>query len=227
MAHEMTKVKICGITNLEDAEVAIEAGADLLGFIFYSKSPRYVEPDTAAGIVEALNTQDARRTAQYVGVFVDEHVDRVREIIEQCKLDLVQLHGSEPPVEVRMLQPRAYKAIRPKQRGDAEAAVATFSPVMEISPDRPAFLVDAYHPWKFGGTGATTDWIAAKVLAWRFPILLAGGLTPDNVSEAIEVVEPWGVDVSSGVEAEPGKKDHAKVRAFIETAKSINARPDM
>lgn len=226
------RVKICGITNLEDAQVAIEAGADLLGFIFYPKSPRYVEPDTAAGIISNLKTQyaplrqaqDAARTTQYVGVFVDEHVNRVREIIEQCKLDLVQLHGSEPPVEVRMLQPHAFKAIRPKQRGDAEAAVATYAPVMDISADRPAFLIDAHHPWKFGGTGETSDWIAAKVVAWRFPIILAGGLTPENVVQAIEVAEPWGVDTSSGVEAEPGKKDHAEVRAFIEAAKSADAK---
>lgn len=227
----MTKVKICGITNLGDAEVAIEAGADLLGFIFYPKSPRYVEPETAAGIIDNLNThhvplrqaQDAARTTQYVGVFVDEPAERVREIIEQCHLDLAQLHGSEPPAEVRMLQPQAYKAIRPQQRGDAEAAVATFASVIEVSPERPAFLVDAYHPWKFGGIGETSDWVAAKVIARRFPVLLAGGLTPENVVEAIRAAEPWGVDVSSGVEVEPGKKDHAKVRAFIEAAKHTDA----
>ena len=120
-----------------------------------------------------------------------------------------------------MLQPWAYKAIRPRQRGDAEAAAATYAPVMDISPARPAFLIDAYHPWHFGGTGETTDWSAAKVLAWRFPILLAGGLTPENVAEAVRIVEPWGVDVSSGVEVEPGRKDHGKVRAFVEAAKSV------
>ncbi len=218
------KVKICGITNLEDAQAAVEAGADLLGFIFYPKSPRYVELETVIAIIDRLNTQYATRNTQYVGVFVDEPVNRVREILDKCRLDLAQLHGSEPPAEVRMLQPRAYKAIRPKQRGDAEAAVATYASVMDISPDRPAFLIDSYHPWYFGGTGETTDWIAAKVLAWRFPILLAGGLTPENVADAIRLVEPWGVDVSSGVEAEPGKKDHDKVRAFIEAARSVTVK---
>ncbi|MFQ5592560.1 MAG: phosphoribosylanthranilate isomerase [Anaerolineae bacterium] len=224
----MMKVKICGITNLEDAQAAIEAGADLLGFIFYPKSPRYVEPETAAAIIEALarqhavpSTQYPISNTQYAGVFVDEPVHRVRDILDQCHLDLAQLHGSEPPVEVRLLQPRAYKALRPRQRGDAEAAAATYAPVMDISPDRPAFLIDAYHPWQFGGTGETTDWSAAKVLAWRFPVLLAGGLTPDTVADAIRVVEPWGVDVSSGVEAEPGKKDHRKVRAFIKAVRSV------
>jgi len=215
------KVKICGITNLKDAQAAIEAGADLLGFVFYPKSPRYVEPETAAAIISKLTTHYPLPTTHYVGVFVDEPVHRVREILDQCHLDLAQLHGSEPPVEVRMLQPQAYKAIRPRQRGDAEAAAATYAPVMDISPDRPAFLIDAYHPWQFGGTGQTTDWSAARVLAWRFPILLAGGLTPGNVAEAIRIVEPWGVDVSSGVEAEPGRKDHGKVRAFVEAAKSV------
>jgi phosphoribosylanthranilate isomerase len=214
------KVKICGITNVEDAQMAIEAGADLLGFIFYPKSPRYVEPGAVATILDELTSRYAIRDTQFVGVFVDEPVNRVREILDQCHLDLAQLHGSEPPAEVRMLQPRAYKAIRPKQRGDAEAMAATFAPVMDISLERPAFLIDAYHSWKFGGTGATTDWMAARVLARRFPILLAGGLTPDNVIDAIRTVEPWGVDVSSGVEAAPGKKDHAKVHAFIEAAKS-------
>lgn len=217
----MIRVKICGITNLDDALAAIEAGADLLGFVFYPQSPRYIEPDAAARITEALIDCYTPLPVQLVGVFVDEPVARVREIMAQCHLDLAQLHGSEPPVEVRMLQPFAYKAIRPRQRGDAEAAVATYAPVMQISDDRPAFIVDAYHPWRVGGTGQTTDWIAAKVLAWRYPILLAGGLTPENVVAAIEIVEPWGVDVSSGVEVTPGRKDHRRMRAFVEAAKSV------
>lgn len=218
----MTRVKICGITNLDDALAAIEAGADLLGFVFYPPSPRYVEPSVVARITGELITHYAPLATQLVGVFVDEPVARVREIMARCHLDLAQLHGSEPPVEVRMLQPFAYKAIRPRQRGDAEAAVATYAPVMQISDDRPAFIVDAHHPWRLGGTGQTTDWIAAKVLAWRYPVLLAGGLTPENVAAAIELVEPWGVDVSSGVEAEPGRKDHQKIRVFVEAARAAD-----
>jgi len=216
----MTRVKICGITNLADALAAIEAGADLLGFVFYPPSPRYIEPTAAARITEELIARHSPLIPRLVGVFVDEPVARVREIMAQCHLDLAQLHGSEPPVEVRMLQPFAYKAIRPRQRGDAEAAVATYAPVMQISEDRPAFIVDAHHPWRVGGTGQTTDWIAARVLAWRYSILLAGGLTPENVAAAIELVEPWGVDVSSGVEAGPGRKDHRKIRAFVEAARA-------
>jgi len=219
-----TRVKICGITNLDDALAAIEAGADLLGFVFYPQSPRYVEPKAVARITEELIDRHAPLSARLVGVFVDEPVARVREIMAQCHLHLAQLHGSEPPVEVRMLQPFAYKAIRPKQRGDAEAAVATYAPVMQLSEDRPAFLIDAYHPWRPGGTGQVTDWIAAKVLAWRFPILLAGGLTPENVAAAVQIVQPWGVDVASGVEAAPGRKDHRKIRAFIDAVKRYPRR---
>lgn len=215
-------VKICGITSLEDACVAVEAGADLLGFICYAKSSRYVEPDTIAEIIDRLNADFSERRPTYVGVFVDETVRQVDHLLDTCSLDLAQLHGSEPPVEVRTLQPRAFKAIRPRQRGDAEAAVATYAPVMQIAPGRPAFLIDAYHPWRFGGTGETTDWIAAKVVARRYPILLAGGLTPANVAEAVRIVAPWGVDVSSGVEVEPGRKDHDEVRAFVQAAKSTD-----
>jgi phosphoribosylanthranilate isomerase len=214
------QVKICGITNVEDARVAAEAGTDLLGFICYAKSPRYVEPETINAIVDVLNAHLGPRRPRYVGVFVDETVPQVRHLLETCGLDLAQLHGSEPPAEVRILQPHAFKAIRPRQRGDAEAAVATYAPVMQIAPDRPAFLIDAYHPWRFGGTGEITDWSAAKVVARRYPILLAGGLTPANVAAAIRVVDPWGVDVSSGVEVEPGRKDGDQVRAFVAAAKA-------
>jgi phosphoribosylanthranilate isomerase len=222
-------VKICGITNLEDAHVAVEAGADLLGFICYARSPRYVEPETIAEIIDRLNADlgaRASRRPRYVGVFVDETVRQVHHLLETCGLDLAQLHGSEPPVEVRALQPHAFKAIRPRQRGDAEATVSTYAPVMQTAlaaTDRPAFLIDAYHPWRFGGTGEITDWIAAKVVARRYPILLAGGLTRTNVAEAVRIVEPWGVDVSSGVESEPGRKDHDEVRAFVQAAKTSDA----
>lgn len=222
-------VKICGITNLADARVAVEAGADLLGFICYAHSPRYIEPEKIAEIIGELNASGklgVGRRPRYVGVFVDEAVDRVKHLLETCSLDLAQLHGSEPPVELRALQPHAYKAIRPRQRGDAETAAATYAPAIQseaASADQPAFLIDAYHPWRLGGTGETTDWIAAKVLARRYPILLAGGLTPTNVGAAIRVAEPWGVDVSSGVEIEPGRKDHAKVREFIRAAKVFDA----
>ncbi|NOZ06948.1 MAG: phosphoribosylanthranilate isomerase [Chloroflexi bacterium] len=214
-----TRIKICGLTNEEDALVAAEAGADFLGFVFYPKSPRYVKPEQVQKIVASLH---ARRTAcpTLVGVFVDEPVQRVRETLDFCALDLAQLHGSEPPVELRLLAPRAYKALRPQTRGDAEAFVATYQADLPDEPDMPQFLLDAYHPWVPGGTGKQADWHAAIVISRRFRVLLAGGLRPDNVAEAIAAVRPWGVDVSSGVEREPGKKDHRKVRDFVRAVRN-------
>jgi len=220
------RVKICGITNLEDGIVAAEAGADLLGFVFYPKSPRYVTPERAREIIMALhevirsrrNSTAAGTQLRLVGVFVDEPVDMVRRIMDRCGLDLAQLHGSEPPIEIKLLAPRAYKALRPKHWADAYASVGTYRDVVTVRDDRPAFLIDAYHPWKFGGTGAAADRRAARMVAAKYPILLAGGLTPENVAAAIASVEPWGVDVSSGVEMSPGKKDAEKVRAFIAAA---------
>lgn len=211
-------MKICGITRLEDAVIAVEAGADLLGFIFYDRSPRYVTPDDVASIVSLLSDLPSRPIL--VGVFVDEPPDRVRAILDDCGLDLAQLHGSEPPVEVAALAPWAYKAIRPKNRTEAEGYLAAYASVVPDRADAPSFLLDAYHPWKFGGTGRTVPWPAARAIARRHRILLAGGLTPDNVAEAVQVVEPWGVDVSSGVELRPGVKDRDKVHCFIEAAKA-------
>ncbi len=213
----MVRVKICGITNLDDAILAAEAGADFLGFVFYPKSPRYVTPETARDLIAAL--RGSRLAPRFVGVFVDEPVDNVRRIMDLCGLDLAQLHGSEPPLEVQMLAPRAYKALRPKHWADAYAAVGAYQASVPMRDDQPAFLIDAYHPWQFGGTGEEADQRSARLVAARFPILLAGGLTPENVRAAIENVRPWGVDVSSGVEAAPGKKDAEKVRAFIATAR--------
>ncbi len=214
-------IKICGLTNLDDARVAAEAGASLLGFIFYPPSPRYVAPERVHDIVAALRAELAQPPLG-VGVFVDVDAPEVARTLDIAGLDLAQLHGSEPPVEVEQLAPRAFKALRPRGRGDAETMVATYAAVLPptdpATATHPRFLVDAYHPWKFGGTGEMASWHAARSLAERFPILLAGSLTPDNVAEAIAFVNPWGVDVSSGVEREPGQKDHARVRAFIAAA---------
>ncbi len=210
------RVKICGITNLDDARLAAAAGADLLGFILYPKSPRYIAPDRVQEITAELSSLAVRPVL--VGVFVDEPVDGVRRLLDTCGLDIAQLHGSEPPVEVSLLAPRAYKAIRPQSRGEGEAAVAAYARSVQAEPGMPEFLIEAYDPWRFGGTGEVADWHAAKVIARRYRILLAGGLTPDNVGQAIAEVQPWGVDVSSGVEAAPGRKDPDRVRAFVAAA---------
>ena len=216
----MTIIKICGNTTLDDARMAAEAGADMLGFIFYPPSPRAVSAADAATIVAALRAERGERAPLMVGVFVDEPVDRVREIIAEVALDAAQLHGSEPPHELRQLSPTAFKAIRPQNRGDAEAIVATYAAAMADSPTLPQLLVDGYHPWKMGGTGRTVPPAVARALALRYCLLLAGGLTSATVADAIRDVRPWGVDVASGVESAPGIKDHDALRAFIVAARS-------
>ena len=221
-------VKICGITNLADARVAVEAGADLLGFIFYPKSPRYVAPDTVAEIVREIrdgqlgsNSASANlpsSTPKFVGVFVNESSARISEILTFAQLDYAQLHGNETPIMLTQLAGRAYKALRP---ASAEEAVVGADQFARLGPaDGPRVMIDAYDPNLYGGTGKTADWDVAAALARRYPgILLAGSLTAENVASAMQRVQPWGVDVSSGVEAAPGRKDHAKVRAFVQAAK--------
>lgn len=216
----MVQVKICGITNLEDALVATDAGADLLGFIFYSKSPRYIAPERAKEIV--LATRHLSPVTRFVGVFVNESPERVRSTMDTAQLDLVQLHGTEPASMVRELSPRVYKSLRPRDADEARAAVAEYREAM--NGNVPAFIVDTFDVKQFGGTGTRADWDMAARIAREFPILLAGGLNAENVADAMATVQPWGVDVSSGVERAPGLKDHAKVRRFIEAVKSLPRR---
>jgi phosphoribosylanthranilate isomerase len=231
----MTRVKICGITNLEDATVAVEAGADLLGFIFYEPSPRYIRPEAVGGIVAGVRshilnkparsqfkTQHSKlKTPTFVGVFVNAAIETVARILDECQLDAAQLHGDESPEFVKQFHGRAYKALRPQSLEEAEALIKTYQPTIQPANQLPDFLIDAYHPTLYGGTGHVTDWTLAANLAQRDRIMLAGSLTPDNVAEAIRMVKPWGVDVSSGVEQEKGKKDHGKVREFIRMTQSV------
>ncbi len=211
----MTFVKICGITNLEDAIYAADVGADLLGFIFYSKSPRYIAPDRAREIVRVVrHTSPAIR---FVGVFVNESLDGIRAMTEQAELNLVQLHGDEPAEIVQALSPHAYKALRPRDANAAQSLLTTYRSA--VNGNSPAFIVDSFDAKQYGGTGTRADWDIAASIAREFPILLAGGLSAENVAEAIRTVNPWGVDVSSGVERAPGLKDHTKVEQFIRAAK--------
>jgi phosphoribosylanthranilate isomerase len=214
----MTRVKICGLTNSADALIAAEAGADMLGFIFYPPSPRYVSPETVKSIINDQLPMTKGKRPVLVGVFVNEALERVWEILDFCGLDAAQLHGDEPPEMVAALPGRAYKALRPPSSAELEAAVKNYEFTIHHS-QLPAFLLDAYHPNLYGGTGRVTDGSLAADAARRYNILLAGSLTPANVAEAVRTVNPWGVDVSSGVEAGPGRKDHAKVRAFVKNAK--------
>lgn len=214
----MTNIKICGLTNLTDALVATEAGADLLGFILFPKSPRYVTPETIATIIpEVRKVNPAIKT---VGVFVNETADRITTVLDQAGLDYAQLHGDETPEWFTSLNGRCYKALRPADAQEAATQAATFAPLSKLAGLH--WMIDAYDPAAYGGTGKRADWQTAAQLAQQYPgLLLAGGLTPENVVQAIAVVQPWGVDVASGVEAEPGRKDHAKVREFVEQVKKI------
>lgn len=209
----MVKVKICGITNLNDALLAVEAGADALGFVFYDKSPRCVEPDKAAEIIRGLPP-----FVTVVGLFVNTGIDFVNSTAESCGLDLIQLHGDETPDFCSMVNRRVVKVFRIR---DAQS----LGPMKDYRVA--GYLLDAYSPQVYGGTGHTFNWDIAKDAKMHGPIILAGGLTPDNVRKAVEVVRPYAVDVSSGVEAAPGIKDPDKVRKFIENAKGVGRKNEI
>jgi phosphoribosylanthranilate isomerase len=203
----MVRIKICGITNLEDARLAAELGAHALGFIFYPKSPRYIRPDAAREIIRSLPP-----LVMTVGVFVDEEAGVVKDIAATAGLDWVQLHGQESPEYCRTLGRRVIKGFRIK-----DAHSLSLLPAYRGSVQ--AFLLDTYKAGTAGGTGETFDWTLARQAKKSGPIILAGGLTPANVAQAIEAVQPAAVDVASGVEAGPGKKDPEKLRAFFEAVK--------
>jgi phosphoribosylanthranilate isomerase len=211
----MVHVKICGITNIDDARTAVEAGADMLGFIFYPPSPRYVPPERAREII--LKIKRLTLNVKTVGVFVDEPLDVVRAIMDTASLDLAQLHGQETPEMVNALSKRAYKALQARDAETARALMEKYRGV--VNGNIPAFIADAPPAQLPGGNGMVADWSVAREIAKQFPILLAGGLKVENVRAAIEQVLPYGVDVSSGVERAPGFKDHWKVREFIEQVK--------
>ena len=212
----MTKVKICGITNLDDAIVAAEAGADFLGFILYPPSKRACDVKAAQCIVSHLRSLPNCPTL--VGVFVNEPLAFVRNTMTVCDFDMVQLHGEESAEYLHAFEEEAYKAIRPRTMQEAIEQTAIYT-VPEL-PSRPTILIDAYHPNLYGGTGETSDWEMARQIQTSSPqLMLAGGLTIDNVAQAVREVQPWCVDVASGVEASPGIKNHAAVRAFIQQAK--------
>jgi phosphoribosylanthranilate isomerase len=210
-------VKICGIKTLEIALAAVEVGANMLGFNFYPPSSRYITPEKCAEIVAGL--KDAGKPVVNVGVFVNEDLQRVREILMACGLDLAQLSGDESPVDMAILDGQAFKAVRPHSLSEADEQLGMFG-----RGQAPALLVDAHVKGAYGGTGETGDWALARHLAKQAPILLAGGLNPENVAAAVAVVDPWGVDVASGVESSPGVKDPAKISAFISTARAASIK---
>ncbi len=203
----MVKVKICGITNVDDAMAAVDFGADALGFVFVKKSPRYIHPKKAVLIIDKLPP-----FIQTVGVFANETIEHIEAAISMARIDMVQLHGDEPP-DMCKLTRRVIKAIRVK-------SLESLAPLRKYRRHVSGFLLDTYTPDKLGGTGMIFNWDIAAEAKQFGPIVLAGGLTPDNVAEAVRHVKPYGVDVSSGVELEKGKKDLRKLELFIERAKS-------
>ena len=203
----MEKIKIYGIKTLKDALAAIEAGADYLGFNFYPKSVRFIEKEICAEITSVLKRGHPQ--IKLVGVFVNSSVEDVKNILQTCSLDLAQLHGDETPEIFDQLVPHAFRAFRgiPESNAGYERNEA------------PALLIDAAVKGVYGGSGVTADWSAAAELAKKYPLLLAGGLTPENVADAVGRVKPWGVDVASGVESTASEKDAEKMSAFVKAVK--------
>ncbi|MEI7880210.1 MAG: phosphoribosylanthranilate isomerase [bacterium] len=202
----MFTVKICGLTNLDDARWALEQGADYLGFVLYPKSPRHVAVEALAKIVARLPEH-----ARTVGVFVNMEPDLVKQIASDCRLSAVQLNGDEAPADFSDFSVPVWRAVR--------LEAGRWNPVPEQwRAER--FVLDAASP-AYGGSGLKIDWAVGRDFASRHPAMLAGGLEPDSVAEAIRQVRPMGVDVSSGVECSPGKKDFRKVAAFIANARAV------
>jgi phosphoribosylanthranilate isomerase len=204
----MTKIKICGITNLEDAEKAVELGVDAIGFIF-SKSPRRVDAEVATEIIKALPP-----FITTVGVFVNESMDVVKHIASVCRLNVLQFHGDELPEFCSLFGRKIIKSFRVKNPDDL-SMLPGYKGIVS------AYLLDSRVKGKRGGTGETFDWELAKIAIPYGRVILAGGLTPENVADAIKAVKPYAVDVSTGVEAAPGKKDFEKMKRFVAAIRQI------
>ena len=202
----MTKTKICGIKSVSDALAAMDAGADLIGFNFYPKSPRYIDVGRCRDIMAVMGRYGH---VKYVGVFVNASVEEIRATMETLGLSFAQLHGDESVEVLNQLDGKAFKAFR----GVPDHLDGY------VKNGVPAFLLDASVKGLYGGSGVTADWDGAAELAKKYPLLLAGGLTSHNVAEAVRQVKPWGVDVASGVESAPGVKDEAKMSAFVKAVK--------
>jgi phosphoribosylanthranilate isomerase len=204
------RIKICGLTNLDDARAAVDAGADALGFIFFPGSPRYITPAAAAHIIAQLPP-----FVSTVGVFVDEPAVSLQETANAVGINAIQLHGNESPDYCDSIPRDRFRVIKAFRVKD-QSSLASLKDFRAST-----FLLDSYVPGQLGGTGAKFNWdLAIQASRFGTPIILAGGLVPENIRDAVAKVTPYGVDVSSGVESAPGKKDHNKVRAFIAAARS-------
>ena len=205
----MTQLKICGLRNPADALVAVESGADFLGMNFVPGVRRQITPERALEITAAVRAKPGSKDPRLVGLFANQPLDDVNDIVRRCGLDMVQLCGDEPPEYWARVEADVIKQI--KVRDDSLAN--TLSSVKTVVEAGHTAMLDKYEKGALGGTGLTFDWDIAQEVAERFPIMLAGGLTPDNVARAVAKVSPWGVDVSSGVETD-GEKDPFKIRGF-------------
>lgn len=206
-----TFIKICGITRVEDAQAAVAGGADALGFVFHPASPRAINRDRAATITAALGP-----FVTTVALFVDADAALVDEVLTATGIQVAQFHGEESPAWCVAVRRPWIKAIRMAPGLDGETAAARYGGAS-------AWLFDAWHPRQAGGTGCSFDWSRLPAAPAR-PLILAGGLAPENVAEAIGQVKPYAVDVSSGVERAPGRKDPAKIRAFVAAVRAADAR---
>jgi phosphoribosylanthranilate isomerase len=203
----MTQIKICGITNADDGIEAGRLGADFLGFNFYPPSPRYVEPARAAEVLRAIRTALGEASPKAMGVFVDESIARIAAIRDEAGLDGAQFSGDEPPEAVAQARPIRFRGL----------SIQTLDRLGRY--DAEAYLCDAHAPEKKGGTGCRYDYEVLRPCIGRYRIVIAGGLTPETVGGVVASLRPWGVDVSSAVESAPGRKDHARLRAFVEAVR--------
>ena len=209
----MTQVKVCGITNEEDALCAVHCGAAALGFIFYPPSPRYIKPEDAGKIISVLPDELVK-----VGVFVNEKADEIIRVMEYCGLDMIQLHGDETPEYcLEFSADRIIKAVELKNEDDLNHA---------LDYDVAALLVDSRHAGLYGGTGKKANWKLACRIKNKKPLILSGGLNEENIAEALRTVVPAALDINSGVESEPGKKDHAKLARIFDIIRAADTSPD-
>ncbi|MEZ4521098.1 MAG: phosphoribosylanthranilate isomerase [Thermomicrobiales bacterium] len=218
------RVKICGISDTRSAEVAISAGADYIGVVFYPGSHRYVEPDQAREIADSARAASNGRAVGVVGLFVNEPLDHVLHVREHVGLDILQLSGNESPEYMAELSKRGVSFIGTVRGGGASERETTrrFREIVEQEPY--AIILDTHVPGMWGGSGVVGDWTLARELASEYRLLLAGGLDPSNVGAAVREVQPFVVDVSTGVETDK-QKDHSKIRAFIAAARGTEGEP--
>jgi phosphoribosylanthranilate isomerase len=214
----MTLVKICGITSLDDARAAIEAGADMLGFNFYRQSPRFIEPSEVRKIIDSLTAKTADQPITTVGVFVNEaSPDSVMRVVEESGIRAVQLHGEESVEFCQRLKP----LLQGKSLIKVLRVIGRFTPTETEAYDADAIMLDSFHSEMRGGTGHVFDWSIARSVRELVPRLyLAGGLSPANVAQAIAEVSPYAVDACSSLESSPGQKDAARMRAFVQAVRN-------